>query len=72
MIEYIIGPDCDDGFKVVIEGGSYQAAVSTGEYSLAGCSVAPGFDFKDFAFLSDNADLETKFITAFPEYKNLI
>lgn len=56
----------------VIKGGNYQAAESTGEYTLVGCTVAPGFDFVDFAFLSDQTeDLEglDKFLT---EYKKFI
>lgn len=32
----------------------WQAAETTGEYSLVGCTVAPGFDFSDFSFLSDH------------------
>ncbi len=40
----------------VIPAGNYQAAESTGDYSLVGCTVAPGFDFADFSFLKD--DLE--------------
>ncbi|XOV80558.1 MAG: cupin domain-containing protein [Aestuariibacter sp.] len=38
----------------VISGGHYQAAESTGDYSLVGGTVAPGFDFADFKFLSDD------------------
>lgn len=38
----------------VIPGGHYQAAQSTGEYTLVGCTVAPGFDFHDFQFLKDD------------------
>ena len=28
----------------------WQAARSTGDYTLVGCTVGPGFDFTDFAF----------------------
>jgi predicted cupin superfamily sugar epimerase len=38
----------------IIEPDHYQAAESTGDFSLVGCSVAPGFDFADFSFLKDN------------------
>lgn len=38
----------------VIPGGRYQAAESTGEFTLVGCTVAPGFDFDDFQFLKDD------------------
>ncbi len=52
-----IGPG-QDHFTAVVPGTVWQAAESTGEYSLVGCTVAPGFDFKDFSFLSDSpADL---------------
>ena len=40
----------------VIMANHWQAAESLGEYSLVGCSVAPGFDFKDFTFLKDHQD----------------
>ena len=38
----------------IVEPGHYQAAESTGDFSLVGCSVAPGFDFADFSFLKDD------------------
>jgi len=56
----VIGPVGKDTVqKYVIPAGHWQAAQSTGVYSLAGCTVAPGFDFADFSFLDD-----------FPEIKN--
>ena len=33
--------------------GDWQAARSTGAYTLVGCTVGPGFDFDDFTMLSD-------------------
>jgi predicted cupin superfamily sugar epimerase len=36
----------------VIPTGVWQAARSLGEYSLVGCTVAPGFEFADFQFVS--------------------
>ena len=36
----------------VVPAGELQAARSTGEYTLAACFVAPGFDFADFAMPS--------------------
>lgn len=50
----------------VVPGGSFQAAETLGDYSLVGCSVAPGFDFRDFTFLQEGSDeagfLKTNFI----------
>lgn len=40
-----------EGPVAVIEAGTWQAARSAGEYSLLGCSVAPGFEFADFRFV---------------------
>ncbi|MEG3765856.1 cupin domain-containing protein [Alteromonas sp. 14N.309.X.WAT.G.H12] len=42
-------------YAAVIPAGDFQAAESTGEYSLVGCSVAPGFDFADFSFIDEPA-----------------
>jgi uncharacterized protein len=36
-----------------VPAGWWQAARSTGEYTLVGCTVGPGFDFKDFALAAD-------------------
>ncbi len=58
-----IGPGCDD-FTFVVKGGVWQAAESTGDYTLVGCTVAPGFDFEDFSFLSDSPDELEKFMQA--------
>ncbi len=41
-------------YKHCVKGGTWQAAYSTGDYSLVGCTVAPGFDFSDFKFLKDD------------------
>ena len=32
----------------------WQSARPLGDYALCGCTVAPGFEFEDFAFLSDD------------------
>jgi len=47
-----IGPG-QDHFTAVVPGMVWQAAESTGDFSFVGCTVAPGFDFRDFSFLSD-------------------
>jgi predicted cupin superfamily sugar epimerase len=53
--EKIIGPGCRD-YVTVVPGNTWQAAATTGVYSLVGCTVAPGFDFADFSFLRDDPD----------------
>lgn len=37
----------------VVPAGEWQAARSMGGYSLAGCTVGPGFEFADFEMLKD-------------------
>jgi predicted cupin superfamily sugar epimerase len=37
----------------VVPAGRWQAARSTGSYTLVGCTVAPGFDFRDFTLASE-------------------
>jgi predicted cupin superfamily sugar epimerase len=34
----------------------WQAARSSGQYSLVGCTVGPGFDYRDFALAAEQAD----------------
>jgi predicted cupin superfamily sugar epimerase len=46
-----------DGPQHVVPAGWWQAARALGDYTLAGCNVAPGFDFADFTFLRDDAAL---------------
>ncbi|WP_269520576.1 cupin domain-containing protein [Alteromonas sp. BMJM2] len=43
----------EEGYVDIVPAGNYQAAFSTGDYSLVGCTVAPGFDFEDFSFIDD-------------------
>ena len=45
----------------VVPRGVWQASRPLGEYSLIGCTVAPGFDFADFRFVSDLGDHERHF-----------
>jgi len=41
----------------VVPAGCWQAARPLGEYSLLGCTVAPGFDFQDFEMLSEGSEV---------------
>lgn len=50
--EIHIGPGEKD-YYVVVPAGEWQAAESTGKYTLLGCSVAPGFNFSDFSFMNE-------------------
>jgi predicted cupin superfamily sugar epimerase len=42
-----------------VPAGQWQAARSTGDYTLAGCTVGPGFDFRDFALAGERPSVES-------------
>lgn len=54
-IEIITLGEIWDGEKPVhvVPAGWWQAARSTGQFSLVGCTVAPGFEFSGFRFLNE-------------------
>lgn len=45
-----LGPNIAEGEEpqAVVPKGAWQSATSFGDYSLVGCTVAPGFEFKGF------------------------
>lgn len=47
---YTLGPDIDRAQvpQIVVPAGAWQAARSLGDYTLVGCTVAPGFSFEHF------------------------
>ncbi|HBM17473.1 MAG TPA: hypothetical protein DD381_14185 [Lentisphaeria bacterium] len=59
-------------FKHTVKANHFQAAVSAGDYTLVGCSVAPGFEFEDFSFLSDDENLIQFVAAKYPNLKYLI
>ena len=52
--------------------GDWQAARTTGSYTLVGCTVGPGFDFQDFTMLGDLADASAEVRAVWPEVAGLI
>jgi predicted cupin superfamily sugar epimerase len=47
---HLLGPDLATGQRpqLVVPKMAWQSAVSTGEFTLVGCTVAPGFRFEGF------------------------
>jgi predicted cupin superfamily sugar epimerase len=68
---FVLGNDLNKGevFQAVVPAGFWFGAEVTGEgpYSLAGCTVAPGFDFADFE-LGSRAEL----LELWPAHSDLI
>lgn len=51
----------------VVPAGCWQAVRCLGEYTLAGCTVAPGFEFSDFRLMRDMPELAARLPQAFPD-----
>ena len=52
---YMLGPNIDEAQvpQLVVPPGAWQAARSLGDYTLVGCTVAPGFEFSKFEMAPD-------------------
>lgn len=64
--------DADAGPVRVIPAGHWQAARSLGPYSLAGCTVGPGFDFADFQMMTHDAHTADRVRAQWPDLGALI
>jgi predicted cupin superfamily sugar epimerase len=56
----------------VIPAGDWQAARTTGAYTLVTCTVGPGFDFADFVMLSELPELAAEVSRRHPEAAALV
>jgi predicted cupin superfamily sugar epimerase len=56
----------------VIPAGDWQAARTTGAYTLVTCAVGPGFDFADFTMLSGHPAEADEVRRRFPDAAALI
>ena len=56
----------------VIHAGDWQAARTTGDYTLVACAVGPGFDFADFTLLDDDPPAADRVRRRFPDAAALI
>jgi len=52
---YVLGPNVDEAQapQVVVSPHAWQSAKSLGDYTLVGCTVAPGFEFTNFEMAPD-------------------
>lgn len=56
----------------IMPAGVWQAARSLGDYSLVGCSVAPGFEFTDFRLVADLPHHESHFAGPLEKLRDLL
>ncbi len=59
-------------FKQQVPAGFWQAAETTGDYTLTGCTVAPGFEFADFRMLKDLPESAANVYANYPKLARFI
>ena len=57
---------------VVVPAGTWQAARSTGAYTLCACTVGPGFVFADFSLAVDSPEIAAQIANAGPEWARFL
>ena len=64
----VLGPSAKGSVQAfVIPRMAWQAAETTGDYTLVGCSVGPGFDFADFTMMRNDARAAAKLAKTHPD-----
>ena len=58
-VDRVLGPDLAAGQRpqLVVPAGNWQAARSTGAWTLVGCTVSPGFRFEGFELAAPGFDI---------------
>jgi predicted cupin superfamily sugar epimerase len=68
-----LGPlDGDQRPTWTVPAGHWQAGRSTGAFTLVGCTVGPGFDFRDFELASDRPGAAAVLRAGHPELEGLL
>lgn len=57
---------------LIVPAGTWQAARTTGAYTLGACTVGPGFDFADFSLAVDWPEIAARIASAGPELTRFI
>jgi len=64
----LLGPEVGSAHAVqVIRAGYWQAACSTGQYTLVACTVAPGFEYQDYRLFEAGSAEAEEVQRRFPE-----
>jgi len=57
-IDHVLSPDLTEGApQIVVPTGHWQAARTTGAYTLVSCTVSPGFIFEGFELAPEGFDI---------------
>ena len=69
----LLGPLAEGAQPVqVVPAGHWQAARTTGPWTLVACAVGPGFDFADFAMLAGHPPDAEQLRRSFPDLAPLL
>ncbi len=57
--DHTLGPDLLDGYapQIIVPKDHWQAARSTGDWTLVSCTVSPGFQFEGFTLAPQGFDI---------------
>lgn len=56
--DHLLSPDLSEGApQLIVPKNHWQAARSTGDYTLVSCTVSPGFEFDGFELASPGFDI---------------
>ena len=72
LLEIIELSEQSNQYCHVVPAGCWQAAEPIAGTALAGCTVAPGFEFADFTLLSDCEKSSQELITSYPHLRHLV
>ena len=57
-VDHVLSPDLSRGApQLIVPTGHWQAARSTGDYTLVSCTVSPGFQFDGFQLAEPGFDI---------------
>ena len=56
--DHVLGADLSQGApQIIVPKGHWQAAQTTGDYTLVSCTVSPGFQFEGFELAAPGFDI---------------
>lgn len=68
-----LGPPATDSSPIrIVPAGCWQAARTTGEFTLAGCIVAPGFAYEDHRIFEDGSQEATEIRRRYPHLTDFL
>ena len=57
-VDHLLTPDLSEGEpQLIVPEGHWQAARTTGDYTLVSCTVSPGFEFESFTLAAPRFEI---------------